>query len=118
MTAGTYNFTIEQGSDLNKSMQFWTDATKTVKVDLSLYTFAMQIRREKNSVDEIDSLTDANSRIDVTNKATGVIILKWTAAQTAAFDFDEAVYDLEFTLAGVITRMLEGTITLSGEVTR
>jgi len=118
MAAGTYNFKIEQWADLNKTLTFYTDASKTSTVDLSSYTFAAMIRKTKSSVDFIDSLTDANSRIDVTNKATGVIILKWTAAQTAAFDFDEAVYDLEFTLSGVITRMLEGTVTLSKEVTK
>ena len=118
MAAGTYNFTIEQGADLNKSMTFYTDATKTTPVDLSSYTMAMQIRKNKADVDFIDSLTNANSRIDMTNAATGIIILKWTAAQTAAFNFDEAVYDLEFTTGGVVSRMLQGKITLSKEVTK
>jgi len=118
MAAGTYNFTIEQGAALNKQLAFYTDATKTSTVDLSSYTMAMQIRKTKDSADYVDELTIANGRIDDTNAATGVIILKWTAAQTAAFNFDEAVYDLEFTTGGVTDRMLEGTITLSKEVTK
>ena len=118
MAAGTYNFTIEQGVDLNKTLTFYTDATRVTPVDLSGYTIAMQIRKTKNSVDYIDSLTSGTARIDITNAATGIIILKWTAAITAQFNFDEAVYDLEFTDTGVISRQLQGTITLDKEVTK
>lgn len=118
MAAGTYDFTIEQGADLNKTLTFYTDSTKTVVLDLSTYSMAMQIRKTKESVDYIDSLTSGTARIDTTNAATGIIILKWTAAITAAFNFNEAFYDLEFTVGGVVSRMLQGTITLSKEVTK
>ena len=118
MTAGTYNFTIEQGTDMNKQLTFYTDSTKVTPIDLSAYTIKMQIRREKDSIEVIDTLVSGGARIDTTNAATGIIILKWTAAITEAFDFDTAVYDLEITLAGVVSRMLEGTITLSKEVTK
>ena len=118
MTAGTYDFTIEQGTDLSKTMTFYTDSTKTTTVDLSSVTMRMQIRNEKNSVDFIDELTDSNSRINTDDAATGVIILIWADLVTTAFDFATAVYDLEFEEGGVITRILEGSITLNKEVTK
>lgn len=119
MAPGKYDFKIYQGTDLNKKLTFYTDTTKTTPLDLSTYTMAMQIRRDKISVDFIDSLTSANGRIDVSSAATGIIYLKWTAAQTSAFDFDEAVYDLELTDGtGAVSRELEGTITLDKQVTK
>lgn len=118
MAAGTYNFTIEQNADMNKTLTFYTDSTRTSTEDISSYTIEMQIRKTKDSVDFIDELTDSNSRIDMTNAGSGIIILKWTAAQTASFDFYEAYYDLVFTDGGVKTRKLEGVITLSKGVTK
>jgi len=118
MAAGTYNFKIEQWADLNKTLTFYTDASKTSTDDISSYTMSMQIRKTKDSPDFIDELTNANSRIDVTNAATGIIILKWTSAQSGAYDFDEAYYDLVFTSGGVKNRKLEGVITLNKGVTK
>ena len=119
MTAGTYNFTIEQGADLNKTLTFYTDSTRTSTVDLSTHTIAMQIRKEKSSVDTIDELSSGTARIDTTNAGSGIIILKWPSSISSKFNFDKAVYDLELTTAGgVVSRPLEGTITLSKEVTK
>ena len=42
-----------------------------------------------------------------------------SATQSAALDFNSAVYDLEIVSpAGVVTRLVQGTVTLSREVTR
>jgi hypothetical protein len=51
--------------------------------------------------------------------ATGTVTLALTAAQSAALDFDRAYYDIEIVSpAGVVTRLVQGTVTLSREVTR
>jgi len=118
MAAGSYDFTIEQGATLSKTMTFYTDATKTDTVDLSAADMNMQIRKVKSSVDFIDELTSDNSRIDKSDAANGVIILLFSATITAAYDFEEAYYDLEFTSATVVSRVLEGVITLNKEVTK
>ena len=52
------------------------------------------------------------------NPASGVITLSLTAEQTAALDAERYVYDLEIVSAtNVVTRALEGIITVRPEVT-
>jgi len=119
MTAGIHNFTIDQGSDKNKKLTFYTDATQTITVDLSAVSeMRMQMRRTKQSINHIDELTDSNGRIDTTDAATGVIILQFAASISSAYDFDTCYYDLEFVTGSVVERIIEGVITLDLEVTR
>jgi len=62
-------------------------------------------------------LTTANGRISLTN--AGVITLSLTATETAALAAGRYVYDLEMVSSGgVVTRLLEGVVTVSPEVTR
>ena len=53
------------------------------------------------------------------NTTTGTITLKITNAQTGLLDTKAAVYDLELVdQNGNVTRLLEGSVSISPEVTR
>jgi hypothetical protein len=45
------------------------------------------------------------------------IIVTMTAANTAALDFDNAVYDLELVAGAAVDRVIEGRVFLSKEIT-
>jgi hypothetical protein len=45
------------------------------------------------------------------------IIVTMTAANTAALDFDNAVYDLELVAGAAVDRIIEGRVFLSKEIT-
>jgi len=63
------------------------------------------------------SLTTENGRIAI-NSADGLITLSISAADTAALT-SSGVYDLEIiSPGGLVSRVIQGTFTLSLEVTR
>lgn len=115
MTAGLYNFTIDQGSNWNLNV-IYKDENGAV-INLTGYTAAMQLRQNYNSDAADLTLTTSNGGIVITG-AQGKLVLAATAAQTGALESGNYVYDLEITSGGVVTRILQGQITVAGEVTR
>jgi hypothetical protein len=114
--AENYTFVIDQGADWYLNLQY-TDSAGT-PINLTGYTAAMQFRLNVSSATAAISLTQA-SGITITG-ATGNLAIRATAAQTGALD-DSAKYnyDLEITSpAGVVTRLIQGTATVSSQVTR
>ena len=113
MSAGTYNLVIDQGSD------FAIDLTITeegVAKNLTGYSGRAQIRSTHTS-----SSVSASFNCSIVGLATaGVMKLALSAATTAAMAPGVYVYDLEIYTANdaVVKRLLEGTVTLSPEVTR
>ncbi len=124
MAAGQYNFTIEQGSTLTKQFTY-KDATGSI-VDLHGYSVRMQIRPSigsESKIDDFDGGTNSTkgglTLLPTTNSpATGTIQLNIHAASSSNYNFSEAVYDLEIENNEVVTRLLQGRIKLSKEVTR
>jgi tRNA threonylcarbamoyladenosine modification (KEOPS) complex Pcc1 subunit len=78
----------------------------------------MQVRRTVlTDGDPLISLTTENGRISI-NGAAGLIALSISAADTAALT-SSGVYDLEIiSSTGLVSRVIQGTFTLSLEVTR
>jgi hypothetical protein len=126
MAAGRYSFTIEQGSTLDFNVQY-LDSNST-PVDLTDYSGRMQIRPSAGSSDVIATLSSSrdtdgtglnfsgsNGSTPPTSGSIGVFI---SAASSSAFSFNEAVYDLEIYSGSIVTRILEGKVKLSPEVTR
>ena len=126
MAAGRYSFTIEQGSTLDFNVQY-LDSNST-PVDLTDYSGRMQIRPTAGSSDVIATLSSSrdtdgiglnfsgsNGSTPPTSGSIGVFI---SAASSSAFSFNEAVYDLEIYSGSIVTRILEGKVKLSPEVTR
>ena len=116
MAAGVYNFTIEQGTTVAIDFAYQTAAG--VAIPLTGYTARMQARETISSPVAVIDATTSNGQLSV-NGAGGIVSLALSAAVTAALDFRTASYDLEIVSgAGVVTRLVQGTITLSREVTR
>lgn len=116
MPAQTLNLTIEQGATFTKTL-VWKDSNGD-PIDLSGYTARMQIRRTITSCDVLVDATTENGKITLTPEE-GKIDIRLEAAETEALDFREAVYDLELQSAdGFVTRLVQGTVELSLEVTR
>jgi len=130
MSAGAYNFTIEQGTTVVK--QFTYKDSAGLPVDLSGYSASMQLREAHTSDGYIDSFNGSvNSAtgssglaiIITSGSATstkGTIQLTISAIDTAAYTFTSAVYDLEIKRIAdsTVSRLLQGVIVLSPEVTK
>lgn len=114
--AGELNLVIEQGATFDPVLT-WKDQNGAL-IDLTGFTARMQIRDTVDAPDTLHELTTENGGIALGGGA-GTITLSISAADTAAFDFEQAVYDLEVEAAnGNVTRLLRGVVTLSKEVTR
>ena len=115
MTA-TYSFSINQGSDVSLPI-ILKDCSGNV-LDLTGYSVAMQIRKFKSSADAIDTLETSDGRIALEAEA-GKFTLSFPHQITETYPVGKLVYDIEIESGGgEITRVLEGTISVSGEVTR
>jgi hypothetical protein len=123
MAAGIYHFIIEQGSTLVKQFTY-QDATGTI-VDLDGFDVRMQIRDTLGAPTWISSFTTASGGglvilKTVSSSNSGTIQLTIPATETAGYSFINAVYDIEIEHTGsnTVTRLLQGAIRLSPEVTR
>ena len=125
MIAGSYNITCEQGTSFSRIIALEQPRTPTEE-DPSLYevyslvdhTARMQVRRTLESTGSpIISLTTENERIEL-DGINGLITLSISAADSAALT-SSGVYDLEIIdINGLVSRVIQGTFTLSLEVTR
>lgn len=124
MIAGSYNITCEQGTSFARIIALEQPRTPTEE-DPSLYepylltdhTARMQVRRTLESTTSIISLTTENERIEL-DGPNGLITLTISATDTAALA-SSGVYDLEIIdIDGLVARVIQGTFTLSLEVTR
>jgi hypothetical protein len=125
MAAGKYSFIIEQGATTNFQIN-WTDESGSA-VDLTGYHARMQLRTDYNSTPLISlssSLKSDNTGINlsgsnfITPLASGSIAVYISAVSSSALDFGEALYDLELVRGNEVTRLLEGKIKLSKNVTK
>jgi hypothetical protein len=116
MTAATNNFIIDQGADWFITVVY-KNSTGTA-INLTGYTAALQIRDTYADSTTDLSLTSPSGGIVITG-ATGTISITATAAQTAAIAAGTYVYDLEITSSGgIVTRLIQGRISVSPQVTR
>lgn len=116
MPAATYNLVIEQGADFIKSFVL-RNPDESIK-DLTGYTARMQIRQYVFSEDAEYEATTENGRL-VINIGTGSIQMRFPSSDTSLFEIKRGVYDLEIVdISGQVTRLIQGTVQISREVTR
>jgi hypothetical protein len=116
MKPGKYDFVIRQGSTWSQKV-VWKDPLGA-PVNLSGYTARMQIRPVVQSPTVLVELTTQNGRIAL-GGANGEITLTLAASITEAIQATSGVYDLELVSAGgIVTAILEGSVTFPREVTR
>jgi hypothetical protein len=110
MAAGKFNFVIEQGTTLDFDVEY--KDSNNAAVDLSDYTGRMQIK---------DKIGGNTTHITLSSTlSSGKIKVFISANSSSALDFSKAVYDLEIVSGStfpVVTRLLQGSVTLDKEVT-
>tara|TARA_R110001592_G_scaffold180587_1_gene423018 strand:+ start:662 stop:1057 length:396 start_codon:yes stop_codon:yes gene_type:complete len=128
MAAGKYNFTIEQGTTVDFEVVY--KDSNNVPINLSDYDGRMQIKDKiggsTTHITLSSSLAEDNTGLNfkgsnnVNPLSSGSIGVFISANSSSAFNFTQAVYDLEIVSGSdfpVVTRILEGVIKLSKEVT-
>lgn len=121
MIAGNYNILCEQGVTFTRVIAIEEPTEEDPEVfqayNLTNHTARMQVRRTIESTTVLISLTTENGRISIDGSG-GIITLLITAADTAALT-SSGVYDLEIIdSSGNVSRVIQGSFTLSQEVTR
>ena len=111
MAAGTYNFIMEQGATFTRQL---TVKENTSALNLTGYSVASLMRSTHDSSTVVGTFT-----CTISNASGGIISMSMTPAVTGAVEEGIYVYDLEITSSsGTVTRLLEGQITATPEVTR
>ena len=114
--AGIYNIIADQGATFTRQLT-WNDSSGSA-VDLTGYTARMQVRTSIDAAGAATlSLTTENGRI-VLGGTAGTIMLSAEATATQAVTAGSYVYDLELVSGSTVTRLVQGSFTLRGEVTR
>lgn len=116
MAAGFHHFIIEQGATFQQTLTL-KDSSDAV-INLTGYTAEMDLRKNQDDSNEVITLTTGNSRITMGGVA-GTIILTISATDSAALSVGDGVYDLEITDSnGKVDRIMEGTYSIRGNVSR
>ena len=109
--------TIYQGATFRKRLT-WKAGTPAVPVDLTGCTARMQVREEVDSPAALLTLTTENGGIAL-GGAAGTIELVVEAEDSAAFTWNSGAWDLEIVHpGGEVTRLAQGSVVVSPEVTR
>lgn len=112
-TASASNFTVTNGA----TGIYINGGLATGPVNITGYTAALQIRSLPSSPTAVLSLTQGNGI--TLGGSTGEIAVHATAAQTRVIDEGPYYYDLEITSdQNVVTRIAQGQVIVSAEVTR
>lgn len=128
MAAGKYNFVIEQGATLDFEIAY-TDSDNN-KIDLTNYYGRMQIKDKiggsttyitlSSSLEADGTGLNFSGSKGINPLTSGTIGVFISANSSSAFNFNKAVYDIELISGStypVVTRLLQGTVTLDKEVT-
>lgn len=133
MAAGKYDFTIEQGATVDFEVQYNDSGSNPI--DLTGYQARMQIRPEIGSetiyITLSSSLDSCGTGLNLSGSkssqgypkspTSGSIGVYITAVSSSQLDFTAGVYDLEIASGSgdctVVTRLLEGVVKLSKNVT-
>lgn len=115
MAAGKRDIYIEQGATFRLNL-LWKDSLGN-PVNLTGYSARMQVRRAYNNPYTLLSLTSSDGTITL-GGSLGTIVVDGPALLTEEMSSRVGVYDLELESAdGTVTRLLEGKVTISPEVT-
>lgn len=113
--ANVYNLQIDAGATFILPIE-WKDSNGT-GMNLTSYTGRMQIRRTILASDFQVELTTENGGIEFVSAAVGTFRVVISPTQTATLQ--NGVYDLEMVSSeGQVTRLIQGDVTISKEVTR
>lgn len=122
MAAGIYNFTIEQGATFTRTFNYKDSNGNPIDLQ-EAQALRMQIRETIDSPNpviggEFGLNSGFTLSVPVGTQTTSSFTLVIPATTSSAFTFDRAVYDIEYVDSSSVTRLLQGKIKLSKEVTR
>ena len=111
MAAGTYNFVLDQGATFTRQLTVKDDGSA---MNLTGYSVASKMRSTHDSSTVVGTFT-----CTISNASGGVILMTMPSSTTGAIEEGMYVYDIEITgSTGIVTRLMEGTVTVNPEVTR
>jgi hypothetical protein len=111
--AGFVELYIDQGTTFNSTINL-TDDTTNAPINVAAYTITSQLRRSYISANASGNIT-----CTITDAANGGITLSMTSANTANLKVGRHVFDVRSANEqGVVSRLLEGMITVTPGITR
>jgi hypothetical protein len=111
---GVYDIVCPQGATFDRTFSYSIGGTA---VNLTGYTAALQVRAGYDAETPLISLSTGGSGI-VLGGSAGTIVVTASAAVTGAVDAGSYAYDLELYSGSETTRLLQGSFTITGGVTR
>ena len=115
MIASAYDTIIDQGADWY--INFVCLDPSDQPIDFSTATAALQLRSLPDDPTAVLTLTTENSGITITG-AEGLVAVHATPEQTQAISTGIYYYDVEVYLDSTTTRIIQGQVTVSAQVTR
>lgn len=117
MIAGKRNLVIERGVTLVRHLVARMKQSQE-PLDLTGYTVRMMVREDYDSLEPaIDASTD-NGKITL-EPLLGIITITISDTETTALTIESGVWDMEMVSpSGQVTRLVQGKVKVSKEVTR
>ena len=109
--AANRNIDIYKGDTYIHELRLKDSSNTAINISTRAYTG--QIRKKRNS--DIVLLEFATS---ITNGANGIVSFSLTPVQTATLSAGIYVYDFQEINASVVTTLVTGNVTVTGDVTR
>lgn len=104
---------VDQGTTFNNIINISDDTTNT-PVNISGYTITSQMRRSYYSAN-----ASANITCSITDAANGEVTLSMTSANTSNIKAGRYLFDVETRdTYGTVSRILEGIISITPQITR
>jgi hypothetical protein len=113
--AGGYDIVADQGATYSQVFT-WKDSNGD-PVSLVGWTGRMQVRSRVPSATTVLDLTTANGGVTL-GGAAGTVTISVSAADMADVDAGVYTYDIELVNGSTVERLVMGTFTVRGEVTR
>jgi hypothetical protein len=109
MAAGPHNFTIEKGATFTRRITL-KDKVTNLPLDLTGYTVKLMARQSYGSPIVLDlSTTNGKITLDAIN---GKFIIIMSSTVTNAITVSNLIYAVEISSGSVVTRVIEGNITI------
>ena len=110
MPAGKYNLVLDQGSDYATTLTLKKSGSA---IDLTDFTARAHIRATKESTNYVPFT------MTFPDRAAGQVTMTLPSATSSSMAAGSYVYSLEIeSAAGAVTRLIEGSLTLTREITR
>jgi hypothetical protein len=106
--AAKVNLIIDQGTTFSSQFSVYTETDEPV--DFSSYTGAAQMRKSYTS--------SISYPFDVAVSNAGLVTLSMSATNTALIPAGRYLYDVEVTSDNIVSRIAEGIVTVTPQVTK